>query len=173
VSFFRHHFVYECTKKINYLGIKIPLNAYQMKKIKKVLYSIYTSFDTEFKLIKWNFWIKNNEKLKIIIGASKTDYKGWFQTEQYFLDLTKRNDFVRMFSKRKMNYVLAEHVLEHLTNDAIQSMLRNFWEFNENDITIRIAVPDGFHKDSAYIEMVKPGGNGNGADDHKNLFTYK
>jgi len=144
-----------------------------MKRIKKILYGIYTSFDKEFNLIKWNFWIKNNEKIKIIIGASKTDYKGWFQTEQYFLDLTKKNDFVRMFSKKKMNYVLAEHVLEHLTNDAIQSMLRNFWEFSEKDITIRIAVPDGFHKDSEYIEMVKPGGNGNGADDHKNLFTYK
>ena len=38
---------------------------------------------------------------------------------------------------------------------------------------MRIAVPDGFHPDPAYITHVKPGGTGPGADDHKILDTYK
>ena len=41
------------------------------------------------------------------------------------------------------------------------------------DVVIRIAVPDGFHKDKVYIDLVKPGGFGEGADDHKQLFNYK
>jgi predicted SAM-dependent methyltransferase len=38
---------------------------------------------------------------------------------------------------------------------------------------LRIAVPDGFHPDKEYIECVKPGGFGAGADDHKILYNYK
>ncbi|MFO7736573.1 MAG: hypothetical protein R6W70_10245 [bacterium] len=38
---------------------------------------------------------------------------------------------------------------------------------------LRVAVPDGFHPDEKYIESVKPGGNGRGADSHKVLYNYK
>jgi predicted SAM-dependent methyltransferase len=144
-----------------------------MKEIKKIGYKLYTSLLKPIDLMRWNKWVKSNEKIKIIIGASKTNYPGWFQTEQYFLDLTNRNDFVKLFSKKKMDGILAEHVLEHLTNDALHLMLQNFKEFTSDSVTIRIAVPDGFHGDDAYINNVKPGGVGFGSDDHKNLFTYK
>lgn len=144
-----------------------------MKQIKKIGYLLYTIFDRQVGLIKWRFWIKKNEKLKIIIGASKTNYSGWFQTEEYLLNLTKRSDFVKMFSDRKMNYILAEHVLEHLTNSDLETMLNHFREFSADDINIRIAVPDGFHANPDYINAVRPGGTGEGCDDHKNLFTYK
>jgi|ERR1017187_3655228 predicted SAM-dependent methyltransferase len=144
-----------------------------MKQIKKLLYHIFTLFDKQLALLKWSGWVKKNNKIKIIIGASKTDYVGWFQTEHYYLDLTKRNDFVKMFSQKKINYILAEHVLEHLTDDALESMLVNFSEFTDDDINIRIAVPDGFHTNPNYIENVRPNGSGAGCDDHKNLFTYK
>lgn len=144
-----------------------------MKQIRKFLYRSYQIVFKQLALLNWKSWVKNNSKIKIIIGASKTSYEGWFQTEQFFLDLTDRNDFVKMFSEKKMNYILAEHVLEHLPNDALKAMLINFREFSADDINIRIAVPDGFHGDEGYIERVKPGGSGIGSDDHKNLFTYK
>ena len=38
--------------------------------------------------------------------------------------------------------------------------------------TLRIAVPDGYHPDKDYIDWVKVGGNGFGADDHKILYNY-
>jgi predicted SAM-dependent methyltransferase len=38
---------------------------------------------------------------------------------------------------------------------------------------VRIAVPDGFHTDKAYIDHVRPGGTGPAADDHKQLFNYR
>jgi predicted SAM-dependent methyltransferase len=37
---------------------------------------------------------------------------------------------------------------------------------------IRIAVPDGYFPDPSYIEYVRPGGVGAGADDHKVLYNY-
>jgi predicted SAM-dependent methyltransferase len=143
-----------------------------MKKLKKILYILFTIVDRQRVLFNWKQWTNENKTIKIIIGASKTNYKGWFQTEQYVLDLTNRGDFTRMFSKHKINFILAEHVLEHLTNSDLELMLKNFLEFSSEDINIRIAVPDGFHKSAEYIDNVKPSGIGPGCDDHKNLFTY-
>ena len=40
-----------------------------------------------------------------------------------------------------------------------------------DDGCIRIAIPDGYHPDASYIEHVRPGGIGVGADDHKVLYT--
>jgi predicted SAM-dependent methyltransferase len=37
---------------------------------------------------------------------------------------------------------------------------------------VRIAVPDGNHPSPEYIENVRPGGIGSGAQDHKVLYTY-
>lgn len=144
-----------------------------MKNFRKSLYNIYKLLHTYYSHILWKRWIKKENKIKINIGASETKFEGWFQTEQYFLDVSKRDDFVKMFSDRKINYILAEHVLEHITNNDLTIMLKNFVEFTDDDINIRIAVPDGFHSNLSYIEDVKPGGKGAGAEDHKNLFTYK
>lgn len=144
-----------------------------MKTFRKFLYSLYKSVHKQYALILWKQWVKKEKKLKINIGASETKFEGWFQTEQYFLDVSKRNDFAKMFSDRKINFILAEHVLEHISNHDLALMLKHFQEFTADDINIRIAVPDGFHKDFDYIEEVKPGGKGPGAEDHKNLFTYK
>lgn len=36
-----------------------------------------------------------------------------------------------------------------------------------------MAVPDGLHPDPDYIEQVRVGGSGSGADDHKVLYTHE
>ncbi len=51
-------------------------------------------------------------------------------------------------------------------------MLKNLGEYSDKTVNIRVAVPDGFHRDEKYIDAVKPGGTGAGSDDHNNLFTY-
>lgn len=38
---------------------------------------------------------------------------------------------------------------------------------------LRVAVPDGLCTNPKYIELVKPGGNGPGAHDHKIFYNYK
>ena len=53
-------------------------------------------------------------------------------------------------------------------------MVKHLYKYSADDINIRIAVPDGFHKDENYINTVQPGGGiGESAEDHKNLFNYK
>jgi predicted SAM-dependent methyltransferase len=52
-------------------------------------------------------------------------------------------------------------------------MIGNLKKYSAKNVNIRIAVPDGYHKDKEYIEWVRPGGSGIGADDHKHLFNWK
>ena len=47
----------------------------------------------------------------------------------------------------------------------------NCYEFLRPGGRLRIAVPDGFHPELGYIEYVRPGGTGIGADDHKVLYN--
>ena len=118
-------------------------------------------------------YILSNNKINIIVGAGYTRYKGWLSTDRKMLDVTKIEDFERLFHTRKINKILAEHVLEHLNNKDLKLMAANFFRYSSEDVNIRIAVPDGFHKDIKYIEAVKPFGTGEGSDDHKHLFNYR
>jgi len=143
------------------------------KKFKRKVYMLLLPFIRIIKILNWYVYLKKSSKIKIIVGAATTKYEGWFPTDIDILDLTKEEDFERFFSQKKINNILAEHVLEHLTDKDIDLMLNNFWNYCAEDAVIRIAVPDGFHKDEIYVNSVKPGGSGEGADDHKQLFNYK
>ncbi len=116
---------------------------------------------------------KKHKEICLIIGAGPTKYSGWFSTDIHTLDVTKDEDFKKYFSKRKINKILAEHVLEHLPIEEIKIMLSNFYSYSADNLNIRIAVPDGYHSNEKYIKKVKPGGTGEGSYDHKHLFNYK
>lgn len=141
------------------------------KKFKQFIYKWLIPFLRIFKYIKWRYYLLTSKDIKIIVGASRTKYEGWFSTDIVTLDVTKESDFKKYFKKKKIKKILAEHVLEHLTNIDLEKMIKNFYKYTDDDINIRIAVPDGFHVDENYISKVKPGGSGEGADDHKNLFN--
>ena len=89
------------------------------------------------------------------------------------MDVTNESDFKKLLGTRKIHNVLAEHVFEHLSTDDISKAAENLFKFTSDKSNIRIAVPDGFHKSNTYIDQVRPGGIGIGANDHKNLFDYK
>lgn len=143
------------------------------KKFKQFVYRKLIPLIRIWKKLKWNFYLVTHSDIKIIVGAGPTKYKGWFPTDIVTLDITNENHFKKYFKKKKINKVLAEHVLEHLTDKELELMVVNFYKYSTDEINIRIAVPDGFHKAKDYIDKVKPGGAGEGADDHKNLFNYK
>ena len=52
--------------------------------------------------------------MKVVIGAGKTQYEGWINTQETELNVLNRADFERMFSKEKPIAFLAEHVWEHM-----------------------------------------------------------
>lgn len=138
---------------------------------KQFAYQLLVPLIRLFKYISWHYYLNVTDEIRIIIGAGPTKYKGWFATDIETLDITKRSDFQKYFSKRKISKVLAEHVLEHLTDKELKMMIENLFNYSGEDINIRIAVPDGYHPSVEYINSVKPGGKGEGAFDHKNLFT--
>lgn len=138
---------------------------------KQNIYKLLIPFIRIFKYLSWRFYLLTCKDVKIIVGAGPTKYNGWFSTDIVTLDVTNDSDFEKYFSRKKIKNVLAEHVLEHLSTSDLEKMINNFYKYSDDKVNIRIAVPDGFHADEKYISIVKPGGTGEGADDHKNLFN--
>lgn len=142
------------------------------KRFKQFIYRRLIPFIRIWKNLNWYFYLATSSDIKIIVGAGPTKYKGWFSTDIVTLDVTNENHFKKYFKKKKINKILAEHVLEHLAKNELELMIHNFYKYSTEEINIRIAVPDGFHRDKGYIDKVKPGGTGEGSEDHKNLFNY-
>ena len=112
-------------------------------------------------------------KLQIIIGAHNTDYENWLPTNIDNLNVLQTASFKNLFGEKKVSRFLAEHVFEHISYGDALTALKNCYSFLEKGGAVRIAVPDGFHPNPDYINMVKPGGFGEGAHDHKLLYDYK
>jgi predicted SAM-dependent methyltransferase len=119
--------------------------------------------------------------LKLVVGAGSpvprmgeagTPYEGWLLTDVDALNALRREEWAALFQPGSIQNILAEHVMEHLTEEQFLEFLGVIRDFLAPDARVRIAVPDGFHPDSSYIEQVRPGGTGPGADDHKVLYTY-
>ena len=112
--------------------------------------------------------------MKLIIGAGDRKQDGWISTEQNQLDLLKPEDFSRILNGAiGFESMVMEHVLEHLSEDDVLVALKNCYDNLSPNGRLRIAVPDGLHPDKDYIEYVRPGGTGAGADSHKMLFNYR
>lgn len=110
--------------------------------------------------------------VKIIIGAGQTRYPGWIATDIPAFDIRREGHWRRLFPPAGIDRMLAEHVFEHLTAAQLSDFLTTARDYLTADGRIRIAVPDGNHPSSDYIESVRPGGSGAGADDHKMLYTH-
>jgi predicted SAM-dependent methyltransferase len=113
------------------------------------------------------------KELNIVLGASGIVQPGWIPTEIDFLDITKESDWKELFLNSSIDRILAEHVWEHLAEEEGIVAAKNCYKYLKSGGRIRIAVPDGLHPSSEYIEYVKPGGVGAGAEDHKVLYTFK
>ena len=109
----------------------------------------------------------------IVIGSAGISFPGWFSTSKETLDVCDRGSFARYWNPNSRSAFLAEHVWEHLTLEAAAKASRNCFEFLKPGGRLRIAVPDGLHPDPGYVEQVRPGGTGDGAADHKVLYTFK
>jgi predicted SAM-dependent methyltransferase len=110
--------------------------------------------------------------MRIIVGAAMTHQKGWYSTNEQWLDIAKPQDWDRIFKgKVVLQNVLAEHVIEHLTRDETIIALSNISRHMVPGGRVRIAVPDGYHPDPDYIKNVNVCGIGPDAEDHKQLLN--
>ena len=107
---------------------------------------------------------------KIIIGSSGTFHDGWFATDFPEIDISSITQCEKYWKKNSKAAFLAEHVWEHLSKEEATKGAASCFYFLQKKGRLRIAVPDGNHPDPDYIDYVRPGGTGSGANDHKILF---
>ncbi|WP_291038294.1 methyltransferase domain-containing protein [Dyadobacter sp. 50-39] len=124
---------------------------------------------SKYQLISYD----RTKPVKLVVGAMYSLFKGWIHSDIETLDLLKKSDWERYFQENSIDRILAEHVWEHLTPEQGQLAFKNCYTFLKPGGMLRVAVPDGFNPSEDYINYVKPGGTGNGADDHKILYNYK
>jgi predicted SAM-dependent methyltransferase len=110
---------------------------------------------------------------KIVIGSGGISFPGWFSTSKETLDVCNRGSFARYWRRNSRWAFLAEHVWEHLEPDEARAATAHCFEFLMPRGRLRLAVPDGLHPDPEYVERVRPGGTGEGAADHKVLYTFR
>lgn len=112
----------------------------------------------------------SRDELKIIVGSSATRMSGWISTEYPCVDISDMRTLGRFLKESSVSNFFAEHVLEHLTAEQAVQASRNIYALLKKGGRWRIAVPDGFNPDPSYINQVRPGGWGEGSDDHKVLY---
>lgn len=115
----------------------------------------------------------HQENLKIIVGASSTAMPDWVSTEYPYVNIADAPNLDEWFLPSSVKAILAEHVWEHLTEVQAKSAVANCLALLEPGGYLRLAVPDGNHPDTDYIDYVKPGGYGEGSGDHRVLYTIE
>jgi predicted SAM-dependent methyltransferase len=112
------------------------------------------------------------QPLRIIVGAALTHQKGWYSTNEQWLDIASEQCWTDVFKgKALLTHVVAEHVFEHLTEPQARSALALIHRHMLPGALIRIAVPDGYHPDPGYLAQVGIAGKGPDAEDHKQLLN--
>jgi predicted SAM-dependent methyltransferase len=130
-------------------------------------------------------WLKRQlaatPRKRIVIGAWSRYDPGWIPTQREFLSLTRPTDWSSCLEPGSVEAFLAEHVWEHIAEAEGRAAARLCYRYLRPGGYLRLAVPDGFHPDPAYVELVRAGDgsavpaaqpDGNGAN-HKALYTYR
>ncbi len=114
-----------------------------------------------------------NRPINIILGAALTHQKGWYSTNEQWLDITKESDWLKVFKNKVLiKNIVIEHVLEHLTYSELDQALANIYKHMLPGARLRIAVPDGYNPNKIYIRNVGVNGIGPDASDHKQLLNF-
>jgi predicted SAM-dependent methyltransferase len=110
--------------------------------------------------------VKTTTPLRVILGAGPTRVAGWIQTDKEVLDVTSPDDWRMLFVPDSIDSLLSEHMFEHLTEDEGRSALKECYRYLKPQGLFRIAVPDGYRRDAAYLKEVSPPNDG-----HKMLYN--
>jgi predicted SAM-dependent methyltransferase len=141
--------------------------------MRSIIAPLYRSIRTFIRRRRIKRLVANHSPCRIVVGASGIYEDGWIATDIDTLNILRLADWERYFAKSPIDAILAEHVWEHLPWEEGILAAQNCYNYLRDGCYIRVAVPDGFHPNPTYIEWVRPGGSGAGANDHKVLYTYQ
>lgn len=86
---------------------------------------------------------------------------GWLSLQQADLDITRAGDWMKVIGGvGKVDAILTEHTLEHLTYNEAAAAVWNFWRYLKPGGHVRVAVPDGLSPHPNYQGWVAPGSRG-------------
>ncbi len=105
-------------------------------------------------------------KIKIILGAGTTSYDGWISTDIPHFNILEEKDWHLFFHEKKIDNLLAEHVLEHLKDAEVEKVIELSSKYLKPGGTFRIAVPDGNHINPEYLKYISPP-----ADGHQSIWN--
>lgn len=94
--------------------------------------------------------------LRVVLGAGPTQFPGWFQTDKEILDVTRPEDWSELFEPESIDYLLSEHMLEHLSESDAGVALKQCYRYLKPTGLFRIAVPDGYRRDDVYLAEASP-----------------
>lgn len=110
--------------------------------------------------------LRTADPLNVVIGGGTTAFEGWFKTDVDILDVTRSDDWRKLFRPQSIDRLLAEHVFEHLSEEECRIAFAHCYHWLKPGGLFRIAVPDGYRRDQEYVAEVTPPKDG-----HKMLFT--
>ena len=135
---------------------------------------LFKFFLYKFRFLNLKIAILFKKDIKLILGAALTNQKGWYSSNEEWLDISNSFHWQRLFSKkRNLSNALAEHVFEHLTVKEMEKTIILIHKYLKKQGTLRIAVPDGNHPDREYREYTGINGIGPDASDHKQFIKYE
>ncbi len=141
--------------------------------LKKIVLPIWNFYKNKKSKKIFKRLIKERESINIVVGASGVFDSNWIPSDIGYLNILDDNDWSTYFKPDSIDAILSEHVWEHLTTQEGEKAVASCHKYLKPNAYMRIAVPDGYHPDKEYIDAVKAGGSGDGALDHKVLYTYK
>ena len=144
-------------------------------RVRLIIKKTFKFFYYKYRFLKLKIYlIFSEDSVNLILGAALTNQKGWFSTNEDWLDISKAEHWNKLFnSKKRVKRVLAEHVFEHLTIDEMRNSLRLIFANMINGGSLRIAVPDGNNPNLDYRKHCGINGIGADASDHKQFLTYE
>ena len=116
----------------------------------------------------WNLrkQLSSANPVRVILGGGSSSFPGWFHTDKDVLDVTAPSDWRALFEPESIDSLLSEHMLEHLTEDEARVSLGECYRYLKPGGLLRLAVPDGYRRDPAYVAEAAPPNDG-----HKVLYN--
>jgi predicted SAM-dependent methyltransferase len=127
---------------------------------------LYQQARHEYELNRLRRRVRATSPLFVVIGGGGTHFEGWVSTDREVLDVTRPDNWRRLFAPDSIDRLLSEHVFEHLSEDECRAAFAECYRYLKPGGLFRVAVPDGYRRDPVYAAEVTPPNDG-----HKSLFT--